>query len=307
MADYVDQLVYDVSSKQYFDQDGYPVNMRMSTNIITPKYEKIADRVDTIGNMISAASTNVNEDLIITTKGTGVGTLATNGGASASLKWSSTDVQLSKIKGITNDIVIEATGAGASVGLKNTSSSGGTLFIIPGGTDINYNMLAGNVTDYGHKFQVKGKGIVDCASGYMEFQGPGTGQAIPATTDTLVTYDTSNANTFATGFWTITGNNTFQNTSGRTVTVMISASARGVWGAGNGSMNMWISRSGAVGNQYGQTKSAANGISGGQECGLAVVVLQLVNNESFTVKLYCSQTMTLMTGIGCLLNVRYMP
>jgi hypothetical protein len=137
------------------------------------------------------------------------------------------------------------------------------------------------------KFVPRGLGIVNCNSWtYDGISSTANPQTLPTGSNTRVYIDAATYNDFPAGFITFSGSptNTFQNTSGRTITLMVSACIRESTTIAGRVMGLWIARSGDATIYYGQMLTQATGSDHNQVRALQTSsIIRLANSESFSV------------------------
>ena len=137
------------------------------------------------------------------------------------------------------------------------------------------------------KFVPRGLGIVDCASYMAEWNtGTGSTQTLGTNVNTKVQFDNLMTSTFPAGFITESGGSgwdTFQNTSGRTITLMVTACIRETTFPTGRTLGLWIARSGASTLQYGQSLlPPTTDTTNGRALNTASII-KLENSETFSI------------------------
>lgn len=177
----------------------------------------------------------------------------------------------------------------AGYGLTNQlaiTTVSGAATITPSGTDANINVT----------INPKGLGIVDCKSYIAEWNcGIATAQTINAG-NTKVWFNNLITSTFPAGFMTtpdIGGStyDTFQNTSGRAIVLMVTACVRESNLDVARELGLWIARTGDSTIRYGQTLVAASDTTHNTPRAMNVSsIIRLANNESFSIWIYTNGT-----------------
>lgn len=138
------------------------------------------------------------------------------------------------------------------------------------------------------KFIPRGLGIVDCKSGTMEWnRGIASGQVLN-TGNNKVWFDNWISNSFPAGFISYVDiggykYDSFQNTSGRPIVLMVTGSIRETTTVAGITINLWIARSVDSSIRHGQMLLAANGSDHNDPRALnSSSILKLANNEYFS-------------------------
>lgn len=135
------------------------------------------------------------------------------------------------------------------------------------------------------KFVPRGLGIVDCASYMAEWNtGTGSTQTLGTNVNTKVQFDNLMFNNFPAGFITESGGwDTFQNTSGRTIALMVTACIRETTFPTGRTLGLWIARSGGSTLQYGQSLlPPTTDTTNGRALNTASII-KLENSETFSI------------------------
>ena len=168
----------------------------------------------------------------------------------------------------------------AGYGLTNQlaiTTVSGTATLTPSGTDANINVT----------INPKGLGVVDCKSYTAEFNtGMNSTQTLGTNVNTKVQFDNLMTSTFPAGFITESGGSgwdTFQNTSGRTITLMVTACIRETTFPTGRTLGLWIARSGGSTLQYGQSLlPPTTDTTNGRALNTASII-KLENSETFSI------------------------
>lgn len=170
----------------------------------------------------------------------------------------------------------------AGYGLNNqlaiTTNNAGTATLTPSGTSSNIDVI----------INPKGLGIVDCKSYTAEWDtGTGSTQTLGTNVNTKVQFDNLMYSSFPAGFITESGGwdtwDTFQNTSGRTITLMVCASVRETTFPTGRTLGLWIARTGNSSLQYGQALLPPTTDTTNARALNTASIIRLANTESFSV------------------------
>ena len=168
------------------------------------------------------------------------------------------------------------------------------------------------------KFVPRGLGIVDCKSGTMEWnRGIASGQVLN-TGNNKVWFDNWISNSFPAGFISyvdIGGSkyDSFQNTSGRAIVLMVSGTIRETTTVSGRTLGLWIARSGDSSIRYGQVLLPSNGSDHNDLRALnSSSILKLAINEYFSLWAYTNDTGITIGGASLfesrpILSFRLMP
>lgn len=311
---YQDYIKYDPEKKQYTDSYGYVIDGVSSKVLPT---ELTIDAVSGGNFQTVTAGYGLNNQLAITTNNIGTATLTPSGtssnidvivnpkGGDGSLKVGANYTQhvalvgnnAAKVStrysiGATANLTLECKGATGKTIFTNETSSNQKesleLFIENGLSSFTASSV--NPATYPNsdiKFVPRGRGIVNCNSWtYDGISSTGNPQTLPTGSNTRVRIDAATYNDFPAGFITFSGSptDTFQNTSGRTITLMVSACIRESTTIAARVMGLWIARSGDATIYYGQMLTQATGADHNQVRALQTSsIIRLANSESFSV------------------------
>lgn len=133
----------------------------------------------------------------------------------------------------------------------------------------------------------RGLGIVDCKSYTAEWNtGTGSTQTLGTNVNTKVQFDNLMTSTFPAGFITESGGSgwdTFQNTSGRTIALMVTACIRETTFPTGRTLGLWIARSGASTLQYGQSLLPPTTDTTNARALNTASIIRLAHNETFSI------------------------
>lgn len=152
-------------------------------------------------------------------------------------------------------------------------------------------------------------GVVDCGSWYME-RTSGTSVQTVNQQNNRIQFNTIVRDTFPAGSLTVGNSQTFTNSTTLTLTLLISASIRGIWTGPNGSFGLWIARSaGTV--RFAQTVLSPITNTGSNEAHSTLTCLQLNPGESFSVFMSCVPDLNIGHANDnfrkCSITIRYLP
>lgn len=189
----------------------------------------------------------------------------------------------------------------AGYGLTNQlaiTTVSGAATLTPSGTDANIDVT----------INPKGLGIVDCKSYIAEWStGMASTQTLGNNVNTKVWFDSIIFSNFPLGFMTIpdigsSRYDTFQNTSGRTITLMVTACIRETAYPTGRTLGLWIARSGYSTLRYGQAllppttdTTNARGLN-------TASIIRLANNESFSIMAHSAVDGVTIGGSGQIYN-----
>ena len=216
----------------------------------------------------------------------------------------------------------ELTTAGEAISIANGAAataaavSGGNFQTVTAGYGLN-NQLAITTNNIGTatltssgtsstidiKFVPRGLGIVDCKSYTAEWNtGMGSTQTLGTNVDTKVTYDNLMSNNFPAGFITESGGwNTFTNTSGRAIVLMVTACVRETTFPTGRTLGLWIARSFSTA-QYGQALlPPTTDTTNGRALNTASII-KLADTESFSIWAHTVAAGVVIGGNGALYN-----
>lgn len=158
------------------------------------------------------------------------------------------------------------------------------------------------------KFVPRGLGIVDCKSYIAEWStGMSSTQTLGTNVNTKVWFDNLITSTFPAGFFTVADiggstYDTFQNTSGRAIVLMVTACIRETAFPTGRTLGLWIARSGDSTLRYGQAllppttdTTNARGLN-------TASIIRLANNESFSIWAHSAVAGVTIGGSGQLYN-----
>lgn len=259
---YQDYIKYDPEKKQYTDSYGYVIDGFSSKVLPT--------ELSTAGEAIAIAN----------------GAVATANAAAASIgALSSGNFQtVTAGYGLTNQLAI--------------TTVSGTATLTPSGTDANINVT----------INPKGLGVVDCKSYTAEWNtGMNSTQTLGTNVNTKVRFDNLITTSFPAGFMTIPDlggsvYDTFQNTSGRTIALMVTACIRETTFPTGRTLGLWIARTGDSTLQYGQALlPPTTDTTNGRALNTASII-RLANNESFSIWAHSAVAGVVIGGNGSLYN-----
>jgi hypothetical protein len=142
---------------------------------------------------------------------------------------------------------------------------------------------SGGVTSGDIVFVPRGLGIVKCSSWtYDAISSTGSPQTLTSNGNTKVAINAVTYNDFPAGFMTNTAD-TFQNTSGRTITLMVSACIRETTLINNRNLGLFIVRTNNPTYQYGQVLLNNTTDTTNARALSTSSIITLSNNESFSV------------------------
>jgi hypothetical protein len=154
----------------------------------------------------------------------------------------------------------------------------------------------------------RGFGIVDCKSYTAEYNtGMGSTQTLGTNVNTKVRFDNSIMNNFPAGFITAIDlggwvYDTFQNTSGRTIALMVTACIRETTFPTGRTLGLWIARTGDSSLRYGQALlPPTTDTTNGRALNTASII-RLANTESFSVWAHTVADGVVIGGNGQLYN-----
>jgi hypothetical protein len=158
------------------------------------------------------------------------------------------------------------------------------------------------------KFVPRGLGIVDCKSYTAEFStGMMSTQTLGTNVNTKVRFDNTVNTTFPAGF--ITKNDlgggvcdTFQNTSGRTIALMVTACIRETTFPTGRTLGLWIARTGDSTLQYGQALLPPTTDTTNARALNTASIIRLANTESFSIWAHTVAAGVVIGGNGSLYN-----
>lgn len=186
----------------------------------------------------------------------------------------------------------------AGYGLTNQlaiTTVSGTATLTPSGTDANINVT----------INPKGLGVVDCKSYTAEFNtGMNSTQTLGTNVNTKVGFDNTIYSNFPAGFITKTGSpsDTFQNTSGRAITLMVTACIRETTYISGRTLGLWIARTGDSTLQYGQALlPPTTDTTNGRALNTASII-RLADTESFSIWAHTVAAGVTIGGSGQLYN-----
>ncbi len=260
---YQDYIKYDPEKKQYTDSYGYVIDGVSS--------KALPSELATTAEAISIAN----------------GAAATAAAAAASI-------------GAVNGGNFQTVTAG--YGLNNqlaiTTNNIGTATLTPSGTSSTIDVIV----------NPKGLGVVDCKSYTAELNtGMMTTQTLGTNVNTKVRFDNTMFNNFPAGFITQTDlggwvYDTFQNTSGRTIALMVTACIRETTFPTGRTLGLWIARTGDSTLQYGQALlPPTTDTTNGRALNVASII-RLANNESFSIWAHSAVAGVVIGGNGALYN-----
>jgi uncharacterized protein (UPF0333 family) len=260
---YQDYIKYDPEKKQYTDSYGYVIDGFSSKVLPT--------ELNTAGEAIAIAN----------------GAVATANAAAAS------------IAAVNNGNFQTVTaGYGLNNQLTITTNNAGVATIVPTGTSSNIDVI----------INPKGLGIVDCKSYTAEYNtGMGSTQTLGTNVNTKVRFDNSIMNNFPAGFITAIDlggwvYDTFQNTSGRTIALMVTACIRETTFPTGRTLGLWIARTGDSSLRYGQALlPPTTDTTNGRALNTASII-RLANTESFSVWAHTVADGVVIGGNGQLYN-----
>lgn len=164
----------------------------------------------------------------------------------------------------------------------------------------------------------RGLGIVDCKSYTAEWnRGIGSGQTLAAANN-KIWFDNLIYSSFPVGFITypdIGGGkwDTFQNTSGRAIVLMVTATIRETTTVSGRTLNLWIARTGDSTLRYGQVMVSSNGADHNDKRSLnSTAIIRLAINEYFSLWAYTNDSGIVIGGANDIaarpmLSFRLMP
>jgi hypothetical protein len=303
---YQDYIKYDPEKKQYTDSYGYVIDGYSSKALPSDqraqqpaKANRVAlidtdSGVDPIVQAVGSDSINLILDAkgsVKTTKSLDVGSSNTNKYISI-MGGGNTKITATQGTDADSDLTLESKGTGKLIlTSQNTSSTQKeSLDLSVHNGYSTFTASSVNTVSYPNsdiKFVPRGLGIVNCNSWtYDGISSTANPQTLPTGSNTRVYIDAATYNDFPAGFITFSGSptNTFQNTSGRTITLMVSACIRESTTIAGRVMGLWIARSGDATIYYGQMLTQATGSDHNQVRALQTSsIIRLANSESFSV------------------------
>lgn len=189
----------------------------------------------------------------------------------------------------------------AGYGLTNQlaiTTVSGTATLTPSGTDANINVT----------INPKGLGVVDCKSYTAELNtGMMSTQTLGTNVNTKVRFDNTIFNNFPAGFITKTDlgggvYDTFQNTSGRTIALMVTACIRETTFPTGRTLGLWITRTGDSTLQYGQALLPPTTDTTNARALNTASIIRLANNDSFSIWAHSAVAGVVIGGNGSLYN-----
>lgn len=158
------------------------------------------------------------------------------------------------------------------------------------------------------KFVPRGLGIVSCNSYMAEWNtGMGSTQTLGTNVNTKVNYDNLIYSSFPGGFFTIADiggskYDTFQNTCGRPIALMVTACIRETTFPTGRTLGLWIARTGDSTLQYGQALlPPTTDTTNGRALNVSSII-RLANNESFSIWAHSAVAGVVIGGNGSLYN-----
>ena len=157
-------------------------------------------------------------------------------------------------------------------------------------------------------FVPRGVGVVNCVS-YMQEMNTGmmSTQTLGTNVNTKVRFDNTMFNNFPAGFITKTDlgggvYDTFQNTSGRTIALMVTACIRETTFPTGRTLGLWITRTGNSTVQYGQALlPPTTDTTNGRALNTASII-KLIDSESFSIWAHTVADGVVIGGNGSLYN-----
>lgn len=272
---YQDYIKYDPEKKQYTDSYGYVIDGYSSKALGIEQRPQQPAKV----NRITLVDTDTGIDPIVSATGSDTVNLILD--AKSAVK-------------TTNSFIVGS--ARTNQAQITTSSNSVTYQAI--GTDSLIDII----------FVPRGLGIVDCKSYTAEFNtGMASTQTLGTNVNTKVRYDSSIINNFPAGFITKTDlgggvYDTFQNTSGRTIALMVTACIRETTFPTGRTLGLWIARTGDSTLQYGQALlPPTTDTTNGRALNTASII-RLANTESFSIWAHTVAAGVVIGGNGSLYN-----
>jgi hypothetical protein len=154
----------------------------------------------------------------------------------------------------------------------------------------------------------RGLGIVDCKSYTAEYNtGMMSTQTLGTNVNTKVRFDNTVNTTFPAGFITKTDlgggvYDTFQNTSGRTIALMVTACIRETTFPTGRTLGLWIARTGDSTLQYGQALLPPTTDTTNARALNIASIIRLANTESFSIWAHTVAAGVVIGGNGSLYN-----
>lgn len=260
---YQDYIKYDPEKKQYTDSYGYVID-GVSSKALPSELASAAEAIS-IAN----------------------GAAATANAAAASI---------GAVSG--GNFQTVTAGYGLNNQLAITTNNVGTATLTPSGTSSNIDVI----------INPKGVGIVNCASYIAEFNtGMMSTQTLDTNVNTKVRFDNGMFNNFPAGFITKTDlgggvYDTFQNTSGRTIALMVTACIRETTFPTGRTLGLWIARTGNSTVQYGQALlPPTTDTTNGRALNTASII-KLIDGESFSIWAHTVADGVVIGGNGSLYN-----
>jgi len=272
---YQDYIKYDPEKKQYTDSYGYVIDGYSSKALGVEQRAQQPAKV----NRVSLIDTDSGVDPIVQAAGSDSTNLILDARGSVkttkSLVVGSSNTNQAQIDTYSNGISLQAIGGATS----------GDIIFVP-----------------------KGLGVVNCASYITEMNtGMMSTQTLGTNVNTKVRFDNTMFNNFPAGFITKTDigggvYDTFQNTSGRTIAIMVTACIRETTFPTGRTLGLWITRTGDSTLRYGQALlPPTTDTTNGRALNIASII-RLADSESFSIWAHTVAADVVIGGNGSLYN-----